>query len=96
MAIPCGPLNTIPDVAADPQIQFREMFAEVVDYRQRKIKVSNTPIKLTRTPAKLGKGAPGLGEHTREILSAMLGMDEAGLNKLEGNKIIASLQDNGE
>jgi CoA:oxalate CoA-transferase len=93
VGIPCGPLNSIPEVAVDPQVLHREMFVEVIDYKERKIKICNTPIKLSRTPAKLEKGAPGLGEHTHEVLSGMLGLDEAKIKTLEAMGVIASLED---
>jgi CoA:oxalate CoA-transferase len=91
--IPCGPLNSISGAAVDPQVLHREMFVEVVDYKERKIRVCNTPIKLSRTPAKLEKGAPGLGEHTHEVLSGMLGLDEAKIEALKAMGVIASLED---
>ncbi len=90
-AIPCGPLNSIPDVTVDPQILHREMFAEVVDYKKRKVKICSTPVKLSRTPAKLAKGAPGLGEHTHEVLSNLLGLDDAKIKALEDQGTIAGL-----
>lgn len=90
-AIPCGPLNTIMETAVDPQILHREMFAEVEDYKHRKVKISSMPVKFSRTPAKPEKGAPGLGEHTHEVLSDLLGMDETKIKSLEEKGIIASL-----
>ena len=96
VGIPCGPLNSIPEAAADPQILHREMFVVVSDYKQRKLRMCNTPIKLSRTPAKLEKGAPGLGEHTHEVLSAMFGVDEAKIEALEASGAIASLQPHDE
>lgn len=96
VGIPCGPLNSIPQAAVDPQILHREMFVAVSDYKQRKLKMCNTPIKLSRTPAKLEKGAPGLGEHTHEVLSALFGVDEAKIEALEASGAIASLQPQNE
>ena len=92
VGIPCGPLNSIPEVAVDAQVRQREMFVEVVDYKGRKIKICNTPVKLSRTPAKLGKGAPGIGEHTHEVLSGLLGLDEGQIKALEARGITASLE----
>jgi CoA:oxalate CoA-transferase len=91
--VPCGPLNSIPEAAVDPQILRREMFAEVVDYKERKLKICNTPVKLSRTPAKIEKGAPGLGEHTHEVLSGLLGLNEARIKELEARGVVASLKE---
>ena len=57
IGIPCGPLNSIPDVAIDPQILHREMFVELDDTKIGKVKVCNTPVKLSRTPTKPEKPA---------------------------------------
>jgi len=91
VAIPCGPLNSIPEVAVDPQVLHREMFAEVTDYKQRKVKMTNSPIKLSRTPVKLENGAPGLGEHTHEILGTMLGLSDSEIKDLENKGVITTL-----
>jgi CoA:oxalate CoA-transferase len=91
VAIPCGPLNSIPEVAVDPQVLHREMFAEVTDFKQRKVKMTNSPIKLSRTPVKLEKGAPGLGEHTHEILGTMLGLSDSKIKDLENKGVITTL-----
>ncbi len=86
--IPCGPVNTIDKVAADPQIQAREMIVEVHHSRAGSFKVSNTPIKLSRTPSKLERASPDLGEHTKEVLTGLLEMTEQELVDLENCGVI--------
>ena len=88
IGIPCGPLNSIPDVAIDPQILHREMFVELDDAKIGKIKVCNTPVKLSRTPAKPKKPAPELAEHTNEVLSGVLGLDERSIESLKKEGVI--------
>ena len=73
--IPCGPVNNIEQVAADPQVAHREMIAEVRHPGAGPFKVVDTPIKLSRTPCKVEKSAPDLAEHTDEVLAELLGMD---------------------
>ncbi|MFH0959402.1 MAG: CaiB/BaiF CoA-transferase family protein [Pseudomonadota bacterium] len=89
IGVPCGPLNTIPEAAVDPQILDREMFVELGNRMLGKVKVCNTPIKLSRTQAKLESSAPELGEHTREILSGILGLDEDKMRSLEASGVTA-------
>lgn len=89
IGVPCGPLNSIPEAAVDPEVLSREMFVELPDSKLGKVKVSNTPIKLSRTPAKLEKGAPQLGEYTYEVLRG-LGLDEAKVRTYEEAGVIAS------
>jgi CoA:oxalate CoA-transferase len=86
--IPCGPVNTIDKVAADPQILAREMIAEVEHPEAGSFKVANTPVKLSRTPAKLGKASPDLGENTEEVLSSLLGMKQEELRELKESGVI--------
>jgi len=74
VGIPCGPVNTIDKVAADPQVLAREMIVDVNNPKAGSFKVTNTPVKLSRTPAKLDRASPDLGEHTEEVLTTLLGM----------------------
>ena len=80
--IPCGPVNTINQAAADPQVVTREMLVEVHHPKAGSFKVTNTPIKLSRTLCKLERACPDLGEHTEEVLTELLGMTQEQLDKL--------------
>jgi CoA:oxalate CoA-transferase len=77
ISLPCGPLNSIPEVAAYPQVVAREMLQEVESGRGNKLTISNSPLRLSRTPGAIRGGPPGVGEHTREVLAELLGLDEA-------------------
>ena len=77
VSIPCGPVNSIDQTAADPQVAFREMLVDVHHPEAGDFKVVNTPVKLSRTPAHLTRACPDLGEHTGEVLNELLGMTEA-------------------
>lgn len=82
LGVPCGPINGIDQVARDPQVISRQMIVEVSHPTIGKAKVVNTPIKLSRTPASVERACPHLGEHTREILSSLLGMTEDAIEDL--------------
>ena len=88
VGIPCGPVNTIDKVAADPQVLAREMIVEVEHHQAGRFKVTNTPVKLSRTPARLGQASPDLGEHTEEVLAALLGMKHDELLELRESGVI--------
>ncbi|HWC30340.1 MAG TPA: CaiB/BaiF CoA-transferase family protein [Dehalococcoidia bacterium] len=75
--LPCGPLNSIPEAAAYPQVQAREMLKEVESPRGNRLTISNTPLRLSRTPAAIRGGPPTVGQHTREVLAALLSMTDA-------------------
>jgi len=88
MEIPCGPVNTIPEVARDPQVQARNMIIDVEHPAAGKFKVVNSPFKFSRTPGQPTAASPELGEHTAAVLSAWLGMSEAQINNLREKGII--------
>jgi CoA:oxalate CoA-transferase len=71
--LPCGPVNTIAEAAADPQIAAREMLVEVAHPTIGSLKLANTPIKLSRTPGGIQGRSPAVGEHTTS-LEAWLGL----------------------
>jgi CoA:oxalate CoA-transferase len=75
--LPCGPLNSIPEVAEYPQVKAREMLREVVSPRGNKLTISNSPLRLSRTPGGIRGGPPQPGQHTRDVLAELLGLDEA-------------------
>jgi crotonobetainyl-CoA:carnitine CoA-transferase CaiB-like acyl-CoA transferase len=66
--VPCGPINSIADVAADPHTLAREMVVELEHPRAGRTRALGLPIKLSRTPGKVSRPAPVLGQHTREVL----------------------------
>lgn len=77
LQIPCGPLQTIPQAAAHPQVIAREMLVEVESASGIKVKIPNSPIKLSRTKSEIRGGPPEPGRDTRSILASLLGMSEA-------------------
>ena len=67
--VPCGPVNTIVDILADPHIARREMIATVEQPGSaRPVQIAGAPIKMTETPATVRRRGPLLGEHTDEVL----------------------------
>jgi formyl-CoA transferase len=66
--VPCGPIYTMDQVFADPQVQHLQAAAEVDHPELGRFKVVNQAAKLSRTPAKLVTATPEIGQHTDEIL----------------------------
>ena len=67
--VPCGPINSVADMAADPHALAREMVVELQHPRAGRTRALGLPIKLSRTPGKVSRPAPVLGQHTREVLA---------------------------
>ena len=66
--VPCGPIHSIADMAADPQTAARHMVIELEHPRAGRTRALGLPIKLSATPGGVRRPAPVLGEHTREVL----------------------------
>ena len=80
--VPCGPINTVVDILADPHVARRQMIAEVEQPGSaRPVLIANSPVKMTETPGRVRRRGPLLGEHTREVL-ATLGYEAARIDAL--------------
>ena len=82
--VPCGRINSIADVAADPQALAREMVVELDHPRAGRTRALGLPVKLSRTPGKVSRPAPVLGQHTREVL------EEFGFSNAEIDNLVQS------
>jgi len=64
------------------------MVVEIPHPQGGSVKVPGNPIKLSRNNEESFTHPPLLGEHTAEVLSALLGYDEEDIQKLKENGII--------
>lgn len=71
--LPCGPINTIPEVFAHPQVEARDLILEAEHPTAGTVRFSGFPYKLSETPAKVRQPPPMLGQHTEEVLVELLG-----------------------
>src|SRR5436190_2728210 len=88
VGVPCGPLYTIDQVFADPQVQHLEMARPVEHPKLGPLKVVGQAINMTRTPepAKL-RPTPDLGQHSDEVLRE-LGYTDAAIADLRARKVV--------
>jgi crotonobetainyl-CoA:carnitine CoA-transferase CaiB-like acyl-CoA transferase len=66
--VPAGPVLDVAQMHADPQTQAREMVVEVAHSKLGKTRSLGAAVKFSATPGGVRRGAPTLGEHTREVL----------------------------
>ena len=85
--IPCGPINRVSQVVADPQVIARDMIVEVEHPKAGKQKIPGCPVKMSETPCSIRKAAPVLGEDTDQILKDILGMSADELRQLREEKV---------
>jgi formyl-CoA transferase len=86
--LPCGRINSIPEVFAHPQAQAREMAQETEHPSAGTIKVPGFPYKLSETPAEIRLPPPLLGHHTEEVLTGLLGYSTESVASLREMKAI--------
>jgi len=84
---PSGPINTMDQVFADPQVRHLEMSTPVDHPRLGTFGVVNQAIKMSRTPSSIRAATPELGEHTDLILSE-LGYDESSIIRLHEEGVV--------
>jgi crotonobetainyl-CoA:carnitine CoA-transferase CaiB-like acyl-CoA transferase len=76
--VPCGAINNLAEVFADPQVMARGMAAAVPHPLTDTLRLVASPMKLSATPPTLRRAPPLLGQHTDEVLS-QFGLDPAAL-----------------
>ena len=84
--VPCGPINELSDVFADPQVLHRDMLQEVEHPTLGKLKQTGIPIKFSETKGSITRHPPLLGEHTGEILLE-LGYTAGDVDRLKTDEV---------
>ena len=73
--VPCGPINDLAEVFADPQVQARGMTVELPHPSAGTVRLVASPLKLSATPVRYERAPPLLGADTQQVL-AEFGIDE--------------------
>ena len=87
--VPCGPINDLAEVFADPQVRERKMAARVPHPHNDELELVASPMKLSATPVQTRRAPPLLGQHTDEVLAEM-GLDERARQQLREAGIIGT------
>jgi CoA:oxalate CoA-transferase len=80
--IPSGPLNTIAEAAALPQVAARGMIVETDHPKLGRVRLINHPLKFSRTPARIQGPPPSVGQDTRRVLREIGGLDDGTIERL--------------
>ncbi|NLF53148.1 MAG: CoA transferase [Thauera phenolivorans] len=86
--VPCGPINTLGEVFADPQVQARGLKVTMPHPVAGTLPLVASPMKLSATPVDYRQPPPMLGEHTDEVLAAALGLDAERIAALRAGGIV--------
>ena len=66
--VPCGPINSVPEAFADPQVKHRNMLVDIPHPVAGSVPQVASPMKLAQAPLSYDRAPPLIGQHTEEIL----------------------------
>ena len=85
--VPCGAINNLAEVFADPQVQARAMALPMAHPLSDSLRLVASPMKLSATPVQVRRAPPLLGQHTDEVL-AEFGLDAAERERLRARGVV--------
>ena len=85
--VPCGAINSLDEVFADPQVRERGMTVAMPHPLTDSLRLVASPIKLSATPVQYARPPPLLGEHTAEVLAAA-GLNDAQIAGLRASGVV--------
>lgn len=88
--VPCAPVNRIDQVFADPQVQARGLRVDLPHPQAGGVPGVANPVRFSATPVRYGRAAPLLGEHSRQVLQDVLGLDEAEVARLRDAGVVGT------
>lgn len=86
--VPCGPINGLKQVFADPQVVHRGMQIRMPHSLAGEVSQVANPIRLSRTPVEYRNPPPILGANSTEVLRTLLGMNAERIDELERAAVI--------
>ena len=86
--VPCGAINNLAEVFADPQVRERGMVHQWQHPLAGELNLVASPLKLSGTPVRTDLPPPLLGQHTQEVLREVLGWDDAQVDALRAKEIL--------
>ncbi|PQA81959.1 CoA transferase [Limnohabitans sp. TS-CS-82] len=86
--VPCGAINNLAEVFADPHIRARDMVSSWTHPLAGSVELVASPMKLSVTPVRQDITPPTLGQHTDEVLHDLLQMDASAIAALRRQHII--------
>ena len=86
--VPHGKIYRAPDMLDDEHFAARESIVRVAHRQFGDLAMQNTFPKLSATPGQVSWAGPELGEHTDAVLSSVLGLDAAEIDKLRGLGVV--------
>jgi crotonobetainyl-CoA:carnitine CoA-transferase CaiB-like acyl-CoA transferase len=86
--VPCGPINDLAQMFADPQVKARGLAIEMAHPLAGQVPQVASPIRLSATPVEYRNAPPLLGEHTEQVLGEVLGLAAGEIERLQLAKVV--------
>lgn len=86
--VPCGPINDLQQVFADPQVQARGLRLDLPNALGSSTPQVASPLRLSATPVAYCSAPPLLGQHTEALLRRLLDMSEGQVAELREAGVI--------
>ena len=86
--VPAGRIYRAPEMLADPHFAAREAIIRLAHPEFGQLAMQNVAPRLSATPGRVRHPGPALGEHNREILGGLLGIDQPSRAKLTAAGIV--------
>jgi crotonobetainyl-CoA:carnitine CoA-transferase CaiB-like acyl-CoA transferase len=88
VSVPCGPINKLDQVFADPQVLARGMLLDLPHPLAGRVPQVNSPVRMSGTPLAPDRPPPLLGEHTLQVLRERLALSDAAVARLTDEGVI--------
>jgi crotonobetainyl-CoA:carnitine CoA-transferase CaiB-like acyl-CoA transferase len=88
VGVPCGPINTLDQVFADPQVAARGMRLDLPHPLAGTVPQVGNPLKFSATPVGYDQPPPLLGEHTAAVLRERLGLSTDAIADLAARGVV--------
>ncbi len=86
--VPCGPINTLDQVYADPQVVSRGLVETVTRANGAQVRLTASPLRLSETPPQTRAAPPLLGQDTDAVLRELLSVSEMDLRAWRERAVI--------
>jgi len=88
VGVPCGPINKLDAVFADPQLLARGMKLDLPHPLAGTVPQVNVPVRMSETPLAPERAPPLLAQHTLQVLRERLALDDATVARLASAGVI--------
>ena len=88
VGVPCGPINDLAQVFADPQVRARGLAMQLPHALAGLVPQVASPIRLSETPVEYRNAPPLLGEHTQQVLEQVLGLKSGAVEALRRSGVL--------